>query len=168
MFALPNHSNNQMCPSRWKVQNPFRVTSRIRLKLAACERHRRSDTGMSNFCGPTIAQVYLNLPLEMRILQILWRWDFTRLGVPSRPTEQRNPPTPISVLVPSQRTFIERKRQFPRQNEMDLRAPSFAHFPFVLMSKCHHHFQIGRRFHHCDHRRHQRRRASPCRELWTK
>lgn len=74
-----------------KCLNPLHVTSRIRLKLAPCEKHRHSDTGMSNFCGPNIAQVYLSLPLEMRILQILWSWDFTRLGVPSWPTEQRNP-----------------------------------------------------------------------------
>lgn len=80
MFALRNHFSNQMCPLRWKVQNPFHVTSRIRLKLAACERQRRSDTGMSNICRPTIAKVYLNLPLEMRILQIVLR--FHKIGRP--------------------------------------------------------------------------------------
>lgn len=132
MFSLQNHFNNQMCPLRWKVQNPFHVTSRIRPKLAACERRRRGDTGMSNFCGPTTAQVYLNLPLEMRILQRLWSWDFTRFGVPSWPTEQRNPLMSISVSVPSRSAFIKKKRKFNRHNQMALRTLSFAHSPLFF------------------------------------
>lgn len=75
--VLRNHFTDHL-RERETSLNPCGVTLRVELKLVPCEKHRRSDSGMSNFSDPEpdITQVYLNLPLplnlplEMRISQI--------------------------------------------------------------------------------------------------